>query len=306
MPTRLALALVLVAAAFAQEPAPETDPNVLLSLAFRKLQSAENVVAAVDVVHAPPEQQGVMQGGAGGGMIIMETRVAGQEKPFEGRVEACRAADGAVVVVSEAELPGFSLYVREGRAVERTTFEEDRFSLEQLRAELVALLDPKALAQRVFDGKLEPRVDEATGDVTFHGKVAREIVPPADGPMAFMQGRVLDAEATLVVGKDGRLRTAKVKITRSDPMREMMRGDFRRIAAGRGVPGGALPPADDDKKHDIPGGSTTYNLEFRDARMPARAQAFKTEVERLLEAPDQGNPPAGGETDEPEAPENER
>jgi hypothetical protein len=148
MPERLALALLLlVAAARAEDPAPaEKDPNVLLSLAFRKLQTAEHVVASVDVKHEPAEQPAIGGQGGAGGMIIMETRIAGQEDPFEGRVEAARAADGSVVLLSEAELPGFALYLGGERAVERTTFEEERFSLNQLRAELAALLDPKAFA----------------------------------------------------------------------------------------------------------------------------------------------------------------
>jgi hypothetical protein len=307
MPERFALILLLVAAAHAQEPAPaEEDPNVLLSLAFRKLQTAEHVVAAVDVKHEPPEQPAMGGQGGAGGMIIMQTSIAGQEEPFEGRVEAARAADGTVILLSEAELPGFALYLGGERAVERTTFEEERFSLDQLRTELTALLDPKAFAQRIFDAKLEPLRDAATGEITFKGKVDRDVVPATDGPMAFAQGRVLEAHATVVVRPDGRLKSAAVKITRSDPMREMMRGDMRRIMI-RGAPGQALPPADDDKKHDIPGGSTTYAISFGEGGPSARAQAFKEEVERLLRGPGHGDPlPPGRGAEDRRVPEEGR
>jgi hypothetical protein len=230
-------------------------------------------------------------------MIIMETKVAGQEDPFEGRVDACRAADGTVILLSEEELPGFALYVGPERTVERTTFEEERFSLSELRAELTALLDARALGQHVFDGKLEPARDAATGEITFKGTVAREVVPAVDDPMAFARGRVLKAEATVVVTPDGSLKSASMKITRSDPLREMMRGEMRRVVIRGGAPPGALPPADDDRKHDIPGGSTTYTITFREGGPSGRAQAFKAEVERLLKTHGRGDPHAPGEAD---------
>jgi len=296
---RLALALLLFGAAVrAQEPAKEEDPNVLLSVAFQKLRVADQIVASVDVKHEPPEQPAMGGPGGPGGMIIMQTRIAGQEDPFEGRVEAARAADGTTVLLSESELPGFALYVNGEQAIERTTFQETRFSLRQLRAELTAILDPSALARRVFDGKLTPTRDATTGEIVFRGKVDRDIVPATDSPMAFAEGRVLEAEATVVVRPNGALKSAAVKITRSDPMREMMRGEMRRIVIAGGAPPGALPPKDDDKKHDIPGGSTTYTISFREGgRLSERAQAFKAEAERLLRAAEPGDPlpPGAGE-----------
>ena len=82
----------------------------------------------------------------------------------------------------------------------------------------------------------------------------------------------------------------------------MMRGgQIRKIMIAGGAPGGALPPADDDKKHDIPGGSTTYTLTFGNGGPSARAQAFKAEVERLLKLPQQGDAaPPGAARDEEE------
>jgi len=282
---RLALVLVVAAAAYAQEPAPkaEEDPNVLLSLALRRLETAENVAATVDVKQQPAEQSGPVQGQGAGGMVIVQTQVLGEHEPFEGRVEAYRDADGHVVMVSESELPGFALYVGEGRTIERTTVEDIRFSLDQLKGELAALLDEKAFAQRIFDAKLAPQRDATTGEITFSGKVEKDIVPPTGGEMAFiMAKRVLDVEATLVVKPDGHLRSAAIKITRSDPTREMMRGgQMRQIVIGPGGPVPA-PPDGDDKKHDIVGGSTTYTLSFREGGLSPRAKAFKEEVERIL------------------------
>jgi hypothetical protein len=87
----------------------------------------------------------------------------------------------------------------------------------------------------------------------------------------------------------------------------MMRGgQMRKIMIAGGAPGGALPPADDDKKHDIPGGSTTYTLTFGNAGPSPRAQAFKAEVERLLRLPQQGDPAPPGEEAGGEQPEEER
>jgi len=310
MLVRLALVLFVAAAASAQEPAPaaEQDPNVLLTLALRRLQTAEHVSASVEVKQEPPEQP-AGQAGAGG-MIIVQTQMLGEQEPFEGRIEACRAADGSVVLVSESELPGFALYVREGRTIERTTVEEKRFSLDEVRGEIPALLDLRSFAPRIFDAKLTPVRDAATGEITFRGKVEKDIVPPTGGEMAFFtRGRVLDAQATLVVTPDGRLKSAAVKITRSDPAREMMRGgQMRQIVIAAGGPAGALPPAEDDKKHDIPGGSTTYTLSFTENGLSARAKAFEEEADRLLRPVEQGDPlpPGRGADEHRSAPEEER
>lgn len=292
---RLLVVLLVAAVAGAQEPVPaEQDPNVLLSTALQRLKTADSVSAAVEVKHEPPEaEQANAQGGPpGGGMgFVIQTEVMGEDAPFEGRLEASRSADGTVVLVSEQELPGFQFCAIEGRTVERTTFEEDRFSIDQLRGELTALLDPGTFARRILDAKLEGKRDATTGAVTFRGKIDRDIVPATGGEMAFMQGRVLEAHVTLVVEPDGALSTAAVKITRSDPTREMMRGGrMRKIVIAAGGPGGALPPEDDDKKHDIVGSSTTYTLTFGKGGPSDRAKAFKAEVERLLKAPEHGDP----------------
>jgi hypothetical protein len=237
----------------------------------------------VDVKHEPPEQAGG-QGGPGG--MVVTTEVLGEQQPFEGKVEAYRDAEGTAILLSATELPGFALYIGQGRTIERTTFEETRFSLDQLRTELAALLDTDAFTRRILDAKLEPSRDAATGEITFRGKVDRDIVPATEGDLPFLQGRVLDAEATVVVKPDGRLVSAAIKLTRSDPTRELMRGQMKKIMirAGAGVPGGAVPPADDDKKHDIVGGSTTYAFSFEEGGPSERAKAFKEEVERLLKA----------------------
>ena len=290
MLNRFVIVLLVAAAGRAQEPAP-ADPNVLLSTALQRLRTAESVSAAVEVKHEPPEAEEAPQGGFGG--MIVTTEVMGEAVPFEGRLEACRMPDGTAILLSENELPGFELWVTGDRTIERTTFEEERFSLEQLRGELTALLDPAEFARRIVDAKLEATRDPATGAVTYRGEVSRDLVPPTGGELSFLQGRVLKVHATLVVKPDGALSTAAIKITRSDPTREMMRGgQIRKIMIAGGAPGGALPPADDDKKHDIPGGSTTYTLAFGNGGPSARAQAFKAEVERLLKLPQQGDPTA--------------
>lgn len=280
---RLSVVLLVAAAARAQEPVPaEPDPNVLLSTALQRLKTADSVSAAVEVKHEPPEAEAAPQGGAGAMGFVVQTEIMGEDAPFEGPVEACRMADGTVVLLSEKELPGFLLYATEDRTVERTTFEDARFSLDQLRGELGALLDPGAFARRILDAKLAPTRDAATGALTFRGKVDRDIVPATGGEMGFMQGRVLDVHATLVVNPDGGLASAAVKITRSDPAREMMRGgEMKRIMI---LGGGPPPPADDDRKHDIVGGSTTYTLTFGKGGLSDRAKAFKEDVERLIKS----------------------
>jgi hypothetical protein len=292
MDKRLLPALLLGGALLAQEPAP-ADPNVLLSTALRRIKIEDSLAATVDVKHEPPEQPG---GPAG---MVVTTEIMGEDPPFEGKVEALRDADGTAVLLSAAELPGFAIYAGQGRVVERTTFEESRFSLDQLRTEVLAMLDADAFTDRLLDAKLEPSRDAATGDLKFSGKVDRDIVPPTEGGNPFLQGRVLEAHASVVVTAEGGLKTCAIKITRSDPTREMMRGERRIIirGGGGGVPPGLLPPPDDDKKHDIVGGSTTYTISFSEGGPSDRMKAFRQEIERLLKAQGPGGdplPPAEG------------
>jgi hypothetical protein len=285
---RIALALLAaLAVAGAQEaappaapPAPEKpDPNLVLSKALRGPQIATDLVVTAKVKHEPPKDGG-MFGGVGGAVMVTST-VVGATKPFEGTVEACRMSDGSRYVVSRTELPGFELYLGEGRTIERTTFADERFSLEQLKAELGPLLDPGAFARRILDA--EPAARREGTKWVFEGEVAKHIVHPTldANPMS---GRVLKVRAKLVVDEQGRLEQAAVTVTRNDPMREMMRGKMKGMRIQIGGAGGPPPPADDDeKKHDIEGGSTTYTLTFESRKPSERIRAFQRYVERLNE-----------------------
>jgi len=285
--TRIALILLLatVSGRAQDEPNPEPAPDadLLLSTALRRLALADAILADVDVKHEPAEVQAAGPGGMG--VVVIQRTVGGELPPFEGKVEAWRGADGTTVLASAAELPGFALCRMDGRTVERTTVEEERFSLDQLGTELTALLDTGAFARYVLDAKLEHTIDAETGGVTFRGEISRDVVPPTIGDVPMMQSRVLATHVTLSVTPDGRLSRAEVKVTRNDPAREFMRHGRRMVVMGGG--GGAVPmPAEDedDKKHDIIGGYTTYALVFREGEPSARAMAFKEEVKRLLAA----------------------
>ncbi len=281
--------LLTLAVAGAQETDPPTasppgageqDPNLLLSVALRGPQIAKSLVVTAKVKHEPPKDGG-MFGGVGGGVVLVQRSVGGAPKPFEGTVEACRMPDGGRILVSKDPLPGFELHVTDARTIERTTFADERFSLDQLKAELVPLLDTGAVARTLLAAKLSHRREGANW--IFEGEVAKDLVHPTLGTNP-MSARVLKVRAKLTVSEKGRLEQAAITVVRNDPLREMMRGRMKgmRIQIGGAGAPAPPPPADDDtKKHDIEGGSTTYTLTFEDRKPPARIRAFESEVARL-------------------------
>jgi hypothetical protein len=275
--------LAALAIAGAQEVDPPTnppekeDPNLLLSTALRGPQTATPLVVTAKVKHEPPKDGG-MFGGLGANVTI-RTSMDGRAKPFEGTVEACRMPDGSRILVSEKELPGFALHITEARTIERTTFADERFSLDQLKAELAPLLDMGVLAQRLLAAKLTPKRDGTKW--VFRGEISKDTVHPTLGTR-FMNTRVLKVRAKLTVSEKGHLEQAAIKVIRNDPMREMMRGKGIRIQmGGAGVPVPPPPAEDDTKKHDIEGGSTTYTLTFPKRQPSERVRTFQREVARL-------------------------
>jgi hypothetical protein len=214
-----------------------------------------------------------------GGVVVMRGGGPGST-PFEGDAVAWHAEDGAVVVTSAREIPGFALYVKDGRVVQELTFEEEAPDLEQLRAELATLMDRSRLARHLLDAKLVPVRDPAAGTVTFRGKLDRDVVRPMKERM--MSKRVLGAEAEVVLAADGTLKEAKVKVLHSDPMQRMLKGEFKAVQIQVGAAGGMQPVPDEeegDEKHDVETGSTTYTLTFDGRGPPERALAFKKKVE---------------------------
>lgn len=289
IPLAILAILAILAVAGAQEADPPTapppakakeeqDPNLLLSVALRGPQIASNLVVTAKVEHEPPKDGGMF--GAAGGVVTVQRSFGGSAKPFEGTVEACRMPDGSRIIVSKEPLPGFELHVTDARTIERTTFADERFSLDQLKAELAPLLDTGALAQRLLAAKLVPR-REGTKWI-FSGDVAKDIVHPTVG-MNPMNARVLKVSAKLTVSEKGGLEQAAVTVVRNDPLREMMRGRMKGMRIQMGGAGAPPPPPadDDEKKHDIEGGSTTYTLTFEDRQPSGRVQAFQRDVARL-------------------------
>jgi hypothetical protein len=287
---RIALALLatlVVAGAQEVDPptapsaAEETDPNLLLSMALRGPQTAKNLVVTATVEHAPPKDGGMFGAGA---TVVFGGSGSGNAQPFEGTVEAFRMPDGSRIVVSRTRLPGFELYLSEGRTIERTTFADDRFSLAQLKAELGPLLDTGAFARRILDAKPAGRRDGTRW--IFEADVAKDIVRPtlSGSPMS---PRVLRVRAKLTVTGKGRLERAAVTVVRNDPVREMMRGKMKGVRiqfGGAGAPPPPPPAEDDEKKHDIEGGSTTYTLTFESKEPSERIRVFEREIARLTDA----------------------
>ena len=270
------------------EVAADKEAMDRLSAAMRVHKTNEHLFVSVNVKHEPPD---VQQGGDGAQVRhIIRVSGMGTGQPFEGDAEGWYGPDGVTVIASKEALPGFALYLKDDRAIKEVTYETDVPSLAQLKAELGAILDPARLVRKLFDAELKHRTDVATGEITFTGKVPREIVkvtlPEGMGGMMFPGGvaKVLKAQGELVVSKEGRFKKIKISVTRNDPMAEAMRnqGGFRVVIQGGGQPAPQKKKADDEK-HDIEGGTTHYTLTFDRDGPSERAQAFKKRVSGLVE-----------------------
>ena len=261
----IALFLVL-SATLAQDQAHEeaSDPKPLLTDAVLHFKAQKDVVVRVKVKHEKKPKQ--------------EWGVAAD--PFQGQAEAWRAGAGVTVIVSDQKLPGFCLYASDKRRIQQLTFEDTPPSLKWLKSELVSMLETDRFVKHVMDahtaGKLTFAVDAGTGDVTFAGPIAREIVPPVtvlNEPMPrFASGDrppslVLRAEATLVVSKHGKFKSVAIKLVRNDPIARHWREGGRWIRRGG---------------RDVEGGSTTYSLTFGDNKPSDRAREFKRRIQRML------------------------
>jgi len=296
MKTLLTLLLLLAPLGAQNEPGPQAgklspaeEASVLLSRALRQYSNREEIVARVDVRHAEkplPQPQGLPPGAAGG-VVVLQGGPAGRE-PFAGAVEAWRGADGAVVLLSERELPGFALCLADGHAIQEVTTREGTLDLAQVKAELGALLDPARFTRALLHARLTPQGDAAAGgDVTFTGEVSRDIVRRiGDGEMAGLTAkRALRAEASCVVTPRGELVRATVTIHHQDPVREMAAKGLRQVRFGAGAGGVQVVEEEDDEagdgKHDVETGSTTYVLEFGGGGPSERARAFREKARRL-------------------------
>jgi hypothetical protein len=262
----------------------------LLSEALRGLRRTQDVVVRAVIEHKESEQA---VGPLGGMPIQIRRQMAGVFgrglTPFTGKVEAWAAADGVTVLLSESDVPGFAIYTRGDRTVtRRTTDDGEDLPLENVTKELAPLLDVMRLTRHIASADLKAATDPASGDVTFTGELARELVRPLGDGGGFQRVRTLRVDGTLVVTPEGRFKRIAVKVTHNDPVAESQRGRTVRIVVqGGGGPGGGqiLPVENDDgeEKHDLEGGKTTYTLTFGEGEPSARAKDFRREIEALLE-----------------------
>jgi hypothetical protein len=283
----------------AEEESAQATAQELLSMALLKLRKQREFVVRAHVKEKEPEAEAQPAGGgqAGAVQIIMQAPGMGTEKnPYTGKVEMWRDSDGVTVLVSEKEIPGFGLYILPDKTIRQVTFETEQPGLDTLKVELGSLLDGERFVSNVLKSDLAHRVDEATGDLIWSGKVPREIVRPvhaeATGPAAMIQmrmrPRVLKANVEVRLSKDGTLKQAQVRITRNDPTREMMRGGFGGRVVIRGAGGGGAWPVPEKKaggdkeKHEIEGKSTIYTIDFTAQKASERAKAFKRAIQRAV------------------------
>ena len=291
------LALFLVVSAGLAQDEPEADardPGALLTDAVLHFRAQHELVVRAQIKHEKAAAQ-AGGGGVAGGIVILAGPGGVAADPYQGVVEAWRDAEGITVISSEEKIPGFRIFASDKKTVKQITYEDKRPGLKQLETELTSMLEVDRFVQHVMAAntarKLKATVHDS-GDVTFTGPIAREIVRPVSNTIEIQgfvvgnlgpQSRVLRAEATFVVTKDGRFRSVAIKLVRSDAMSGMLKG--RGIIVQKG--GGFVWPQEQKKKkekHDVEGGSTTYTLTFGDNKPSAQAREFKKKILRTLSA----------------------
>ena len=277
------------------EKAPPS-PHELLAAALLDYRKQRELVLDARVVQKQPEAQPQAPGANGAVVqVVIQGPGGATPDPYEGDAEAWRDEEGNTVIVSRKELPGFGLFISPERTIQRVTSEGKTPGTDELRTELLSLMDGERFTDHVMLAKLEHRVDEQTGEHVWRGKVDKEIVRPvrAEGVdpriaqiVGGMRPRVLRADLELRITKEGRLARATVTIVRNDPAREMMaRGGFG--GAGQIIlRNGKLQQQEkeegDAEKHDIEGVSSVYTLDFTRKAPSERATAFKREITRAL------------------------
>ena len=266
----------------------------LLSAALHKLRVRRDIVVRAGIEHKQPQVEAKNVNGPNGQQIriFMNARTfGGDAEPFEGGVEAWRDADGATVIVSDKELPGFGLYIKGDRTVRRLTYEDEAPGLKQLKSELTSLLDGERVVKYLLKSQLGHLVDPATGDHVWSGKISTDLLPPVTntinkGAMQIMLGRmtpqVLRANVEMRLTKDGELKSTTFSVVRNDPTSAMMNGRVQIIVAGGGgAPGWVQPQGEKDKKEQVEGKTTVYKLDFTQTQPTERAKAFKRQMQRV-------------------------
>ena len=293
--TRVLALLVVASVGLAQDTEPAApadaalDHGALLTDAVLHFRAQKDIVVNTSIKHEKAGKDG-RAGVAGVVVIAGPGGVATQ--PYEGLVEAWRDNDGVTVIASEEEVFGFLIYSSDERTVKQVTYEDKRPGLKQLETELASMLEVDRFVRHVMaartSGKLKATVHDS-GDVTFTGPIAREIVRPVSNAIevhGFVvanfghQSRVLRAEATFSVTKDGKFRSVAIKLVRTDSMANVFKGG--RIVFRGGVV--ELKKQKKNEKHDVEGGSTTYTLTFGDNKPSERARQFKRKIMRALGA----------------------
>ncbi|MHC4449698.1 MAG: hypothetical protein ACYS0E_06095 [Planctomycetota bacterium] len=323
MSKSLAILILFAIPAFAQDTekpklalesskaADVATPHEMLASALLRFRNQKDLVVEARIKHKQPQVEAQAPAGNNGAVRVMIQTVNGRtsQEPFEGKVQAWRDADGTTVVVSDNELPGFGLYLSPERTIRRVTTEDRTPGTDQLRTELLSVMDGDRFSKHLMAAKLTHSLDEASGEHVWTGEIDKNIVRPVrvtgqDPRIAQFVGgmrpRVLRARIELRVSKASRITGAKLTIVRNDPAREMMRGKgFGARLIIRGLPGAGGGPGqpgqpggqgqeiplgggDDDEKHDIEGISSTYTLDFSKKEASERAKAFKREILRAL------------------------
>jgi len=270
----------------------------LFSAALHKLRRQRDVVVRAAIEHKQPEAEAKNVNGPNGQQIriVMNARMFGSNaEPFEGAVEAWRDADGATVIVSAKDLPGFGLYMKGDRTVRRLTYEDEAPGLKQLKSELTSLLDGERMVKYLLEAKLGHLVDPATGDHVWSGNISKDLLPTVTnainkGGMRIMMGNmtptVLRANVEMRLTKDGELKSTTIKVVRNNPAASMMGGGMVQVVVqgGGGAPGWVQPQGGKGKKEQVEGKTTVYKLDFTKTQPSERATAFKREILRSLQA----------------------
>ena len=279
----LALALLPATLVAAQEPAAEEKPALtpeqkadqLLSNALLGLRDKAELCVRAKIRH---KRSGTKVGVIPGAVIVqVGGRITTGGPGFEGEVDAWRDAKGATVIQSVEQLPGFSLYLGQGRSIREATYESGPPLVHQLEAELAPLLDTARFLKYVMQAKLVHGRDPDTGDFLYRGEISNDVVNVTrNAPGTFLSShftRVLRTELRFAVSPEGVLKRTELTVVRNDPIAE------------RRVRGGGQAPK--EGQHDIEGDSTTYTFDYSHSKPSERAVEFLRRMRRLVGSEEQ-------------------
>lgn len=254
LPSGLAMALILISQTsltLAQDtPAPQANSvgSELAKAVRSALGSALHLSGKISKEESGGDAfTGIQVIGAGSG-----------PDAYAGPIEISRDAKGEVCVISKGKLPGIAVLDDGAKRVVQTLSDGDPVGVEPSVSELLALLDPEALAKAVEAANWSEDTS-AAGERGHRASLSLRILRAAhsEGPMGRFQARAKSLNAFLVRDAAGALSLMRFRVTRTDPMASIRRQAMDSASGGGAV---TLNASDVDTSEEEDGATTVYEV----------------------------------------------